>query len=125
MSLMLKHDIFTRENYSLTCCLLFKKYLGGMISYFSCVYIINRVLHGASWRYEISPSCVKKYFTRPLRSLVKNFSTREEKFRISNRPCNILYLSVLSYPLLEFLVVKSFEALLSLQWSLSFRNQSL
>ena len=27
-----------------------------------------------------------------LRSLVKHFSTVEEKFRISARPCNILYL---------------------------------
>ena len=38
-------------------------------------------------------SCVEKYFTRSLRSLVKYFSTLEEKFRISARPCNILYLS--------------------------------
>ena len=35
---------------------------------------------------------LKKYFTRSLRSLVKYFSTLEEKFRISARPCNILYL---------------------------------
>ena len=34
-----------------------------------------------------------KYFTRSLRSLVKYFSTLEEKFRISERPCNILYIS--------------------------------
>ena len=38
-------------------------------------------------------SCWKKYFTRSLRSLVKYFSTLEEKFRISARPCNILYIS--------------------------------
>ena len=31
---------------------------------------------------------LKKYFTRPLRSLVRYFSTLEEKFRISARPCN-------------------------------------
>ena len=32
------------------------------------------------------------YFTRSLRSLVKYFSTLEEKFCISAQPCNILYL---------------------------------
>ena len=47
----------------------------------------------AAWRYEISLLVLKKYFTRSLRSLVKYFSTLEEKFRISKRPCNILYLS--------------------------------
>ena len=35
---------------------------------------------------------LKKYFTRLLCSLVKYFSTLEEKFRISARPCNTLYL---------------------------------
>ena len=35
----------------------------------------------AAWRYEISLFVLKKYF-----------STLEEKFRISARPCNILYL---------------------------------
>ena len=46
----------------------------------------------AAWRYEISLLVLKKYFTRSLRSLVKYFSTLEEKFRISTRPCNILYI---------------------------------
>ena len=45
----------------------------------------------AAWRYEISLLVLKKYFTRSLRSPVKYFSTLEEKFRISARPCNILY----------------------------------
>ena len=45
----------------------------------------------AAWRYEISLLVLKKYFTRSLRSLVKYFSTREEKFCISKRPSNILY----------------------------------
>ena len=45
----------------------------------------------ATWGYEISLLVFKKYFTRSLRSLVKYFSTLEEKFRISARPCNILY----------------------------------
>ena len=44
-----------------------------------------------AWRYEISLLVLKKYFTRSLRSLVKYFSTLEEKFRISARPYNILY----------------------------------
>ena len=46
----------------------------------------------AAWRYEISLLVLKKYFTCSLRALVKYFSTLEEKFRISVRPCNILYL---------------------------------
>ena len=46
----------------------------------------------AAWSYKISLLELKKYFTRSLRSLVKYFSTLEEKFRISVRPCNILYL---------------------------------
>ena len=41
----------------------------------------------AAWRYEISLLVLKKYFTRSLHSLVKYFSTLEEKFRISARPC--------------------------------------
>ena len=45
----------------------------------------------AARRYEISLLVLKKYFTRSLRSLVKYFSTLGEKFRISVRPCNILY----------------------------------
>ena len=45
----------------------------------------------AAWRYETSLLVLKKYFTRSLRSLVKYFSTLEEEFRISTRPCNILY----------------------------------
>ena len=46
----------------------------------------------AAWRYKISLLVLKKYFTRSLRSLVKYFSTLEEKFRVSERPCNILYI---------------------------------
>ena len=45
-----------------------------MVWYFIGVYIINRTLHG----------CLE----------IRNFSSRvEEKFRISARPCNILYIS--------------------------------
>ena len=39
-----------------------------------------------AWRYEISLLVLKNI------SLVRYFSTLEEKFRISARPCNILYL---------------------------------
>ena len=46
----------------------------------------------AAWRYEISLLVLKTYFTRSLCSLVKYFPTLEEKFHISARPCNILYL---------------------------------
>ena len=62
-----------------------------MVWHFIGVYIINRILHD---RLEIRnfSSRVEKYFTRSLRSLVKYFSTLEEKFRISARPCNILYI---------------------------------
>ena len=46
----------------------------------------------AERRYEISLLMLKKYFTLSLRSLVKYVSTLEEKFRISKRPCNILFI---------------------------------
>ena len=64
-----------------------------MVWHFTGVYIINRTLHD---RLEIRnfSSRVEKYFTRSLRSLVKYFKTLEEKFRISARPCNILYLFI-------------------------------
>ena len=55
------------------------------------VYLINRILHGLLEIRNFS-SRVKKYFTRSLRSLLKYCSTLEEKFRISARSCNILYL---------------------------------
>ena len=50
----------------------------------------------AAWRYDIT-LLVLKYFTRSLLPLVKCFSTLEEKFRISTRPCNILYLCLLHW----------------------------
>ena len=54
-------------------------------------YIMKRKLHGRLEIRNIS-SHVEKYFTRSLRSLVKYFSTLEDKFLISARPCNILYI---------------------------------
>ena len=46
----------------------------------------------AAWRHKISLLVLKKYFTHLLRSLVKYFSTLKEKFHISVRQCNILYI---------------------------------
>ena len=46
----------------------------------------------AAWRYKISLLVLKKYFTSERHEQVKYFSTREEKFRISAQPCNILYI---------------------------------
>ena len=45
-----------------------------------------------AWTYETSLLVMKKYFTSERSERVKYFSTLEEKFRISARPCNILYL---------------------------------
>ena len=73
-----------------------KNYLSEMVWYFIGVYIIKRTLHG---RLEI------------LRSLVKYFSTLEEKFRISARPCNILY--IIHESLLHFM---SFPDSYSVYW---------
>ena len=44
----------------------------------------------AAWRYGISLLVLKKCFTRSLRPLVKYFSTLEDKFCISARPCIII-----------------------------------
>ena len=98
-----KHDIFTRENNMLSSHVKRSPLLwlhnksrlsqtkSEIVWYFIGVYIIKRTLHG---RLEIRnfSSRVEKYFTRSLRSLEKYFLTLEEKFRISKRPCNILYL---------------------------------
>ena len=94
---MRKHHIFTRENDMLfshvkRSPLLAKKYFSEMVWHFIGVYVVNRTLHG---RLEIQnfSSCVEKYFILSLRSFVKYFSTLEEKFCISARPCNILYVT--------------------------------
>ena len=62
--------------------------------YHSCYgYIIGRAFHTKKLLKRNGFFLVlKKYCTRSLRSLVKYFSTLEEKFRISARPCNILYI---------------------------------
>ena len=46
----------------------------------------------AAWGYEISLLVLKKYFMSEHSKRVKYFSTLKEKFRISVRPCNILYI---------------------------------
>ena len=63
-----------------------------MIDCFIGVHIINRILHGRLKIRNLS-SRVEIYFIRLLRSLVKYFSTLEDKFRISARPGNVLYSS--------------------------------
>ena len=51
----------------------------------------------AAWRYEIFLLVLKKYFMSERSKRVKYFSTLEEKFRISARSCNILYIKVNSF----------------------------
>ena len=46
----------------------------------------------AARRYEIYLRVLKKYSTSERSEQVKYFSTREEKFRIPKRPCNILFI---------------------------------
>ena len=62
-----------------------------MVWHFTGVYIINRTLHDHLKIRNFS-SCVEKYFTSGRSERVKYFLTLEENFRISARPCNILYL---------------------------------
>ena len=67
----------------------------------------------AAWRYQISLLVLKKYFTSERSERVKYFSTLEEKFRISARPCNILYVLV-SYSGIPFLF--TLEHALFIRW---------
>ena len=78
---MRKHYIFTRENNML----------------FSHVKISPLLwLHNKSRLSQEKTVSVKSFGISlvSLRSLVKYFSTLEEKFRISKRPCNILYVYI-------------------------------
>ena len=69
-----------------------KRYWSEMVWYFFGVFIINRTLDGCFEIKNFSLS-VEKYFIRLQHSLVNiNFSTLIEKFCISTRPCNILYM---------------------------------
>jgi len=85
-----KHDIFTSENNMLSSHVKRSPLLwlhikrafrseSEMVWYFIGVYIINRTLH---CRLEIG-------------NFSSRFSTLEETFRISARPCNILYIIIL------------------------------
>ena len=77
--------LFARVKISLLLLLHNKSRLsqGKMVWHFIGVYIINRTLHG---RLEI------RNFSSRVETLVKYFSTLEEKFRISKGPCNIIYI---------------------------------
>ena len=67
-----------------------------MVWHFIGVYIINRTLYGRL-EIRIFSSRVEKYLTSLERSeRVKYFPTLEEEFRISARPCNILY--IINFP---------------------------
>ena len=46
----------------------------------------------AAWRYEISLRVLKKYFPSERSEEGEYFSKQEEKFRISKRPCNVLFI---------------------------------
>ena len=61
-----------------------------MIQYFIGVCILNSILHVRLEMQNFSSS-VENYFTSERSSLVKYFSTLEEKFRTSARTCNVLY----------------------------------
>ena len=75
-----------------------------MVWHFIGVYIINRTLHDRLEMRNFS-SRVEKYFTRWLHSLMKYFSTLKEKFPISVRPCNILYLFDAVLAILDFFCI--------------------
>ena len=67
-----------------------------VVWYFIGAYIINRTLHGCL-EIRNSSSCIEKYFTHSLRSLVQYFSTLEEKFRISQRPYPLYIINKILY----------------------------
>ena len=46
----------------------------------------------ATWRYEISLRVLKKISRVSAANERNIFRTREEKFRISKRPCNVLFI---------------------------------
>ena len=46
----------------------------------------------AAWRYEISLLVLKKSFTSERSERVKYFFSTREKFRISKRPRNVLFI---------------------------------
>ena len=75
-----------------------------MVWYFIGVYIINRTLHGCLEIRNFS-SRVEKIFHSFAALTCEIFLTLEEKFRISVRPCNILYISTITKQKLPHLLV--------------------
>ena len=54
--------------------------------------VTNRGYYTAAWRYKISLPVLKKISRVSAANKWNIFSTREEKFRISKRPCNVLFI---------------------------------
>ena len=54
--------------------------------------IINRGYYMAARRYQISVRVLKNFSQVSAAKEWKSFSTQEEKFRISVRPCNVLFI---------------------------------
>ena len=65
-------------------------FLGVNVFAIECTYIHRGYYMTA--RIRKFSSSVEKYFTRERNEGVKYFSTREEKFRISKRACNVLFI---------------------------------
>ena len=84
------------------CWLIVKTAVGDQNKHRKIMLLHRGKIHGRAEIRNFSAS-VEKYFTSSLRSLVQYFSTladkfrfilltREEKFRISKRPCNVLFI---------------------------------
>ena len=84
-----KHDIFTSENN-----MLFSQVNRSTLLWLHNKSPVSQQKNIFKW-YNIFLNTFQKhfekYFTRSLGSIVKFFSTLEDKFRISARPCNILH----------------------------------
>ena len=92
-----KHDIFAHVNFArlhhkspLSKQKIIKKKWFGISLVFTLIYIMIRTLHSRMKIRNFS-SCMLKNISRVSCALVKYYSTLEEKFGISARPCNILY----------------------------------
>ena len=91
-----------------------KKKWFGISLVFTLIYIMIRTLHSRMKIRNFS-SCMLKNISRVSCALVKYYSTLEEKFGISARPCNILYVCSAQrrgYPqkrLFSFVIVISYS----------------
>ena len=54
--------------------------------------VIHRRYYMAAWRYEIALRVLKNISRMSAANKCNIFSTREEKFRISKWPCNVLFI---------------------------------